>query len=205
MKIDLEFFFDCSSPWTYLAFVRLLERSPHLPIELIWKPILVGGVFNKVNGDVYSQRANPNAIKAAYYRKDLADWARLSGLKLISPAVFPVRSVTAMRGCFYALSQDRLVPYAKALFEAYWEQDRDIGQNEVIAACAKKAGLDGPACLEAAQSPEAKACLIANTEELIARGGFGSPTYFVNHADMYFGNDRLELVEAAIRRFASKG
>ena len=83
-----------------------------------------------------------------------------------------------MRGCFYALSQDRLVPYAKALFEAYWEQDRDIGQTEVVA---------------------------ANTEELIARGGFGSPTYFVNHADMYFGNDRLELVEAAIRRFASKG
>lgn len=205
MKIDLEFFFDCSSPWTYLAFVRLLERSPHLPIELIWKPILVGGVFNKVNGDVYSQRANPNPIKATYYRKDLADWARVSGLKLTSPTVFPVRSVTAMRGCFYALSQDRLVPYAKALFEAYWEQDRDIGQNEVIAACAKKAGLDGPACLEAAQSPEAKACLIANTEELIARGGFGSPTYFVNHADMYFGNDRLELVEAAIRRFASKG
>ena len=107
-----------------------------------------------------------------------------------------------MRGCFYAMSQDRLVPYAKALFEAYWEQDRDIGQNEVIAACAEQAGLDGMACLEAAASPEAKARLIANTEELIARGGFGSPTYFVNHDDMFFGNDRLELVEAAIRRLS---
>jgi len=202
VKIGLEFFFDCSSPWTYLAFVRLLERAPHLPIDLIWRPILVGGVFNKVNGDVYSQRANPNPIKAAYYRKDLADWARLAGVKLISPTVFPVRSVTAMRGCFYAMTQDRLVPYAKALFEAYWEQDRDIGQNGVIAACAEQAGLDGMACLEAAASLEAKARLIANTEELIARGGFGSPTYFVNHDDMFFGNDRLELVEAAIRRLS---
>ncbi len=176
MKIGVEFFFDCSSPWTYLAFVRLLERAPHLPIDIHWKPILVGGVFNKVNSDVYSQRANPNPIKAAYYRKDLADWARLSGVTLISPMVFPVRSVTAMRGCFYAMSQDRLVPYAKALFEAYWEQDRDIGQNEVIAACAEQAGLDGAACLEAAASPQAKASLTANTEELIARGGFGSTT-----------------------------
>jgi len=205
VKIGLEFFFDCSSPWTYLAFVRLLERAPHLPIELIWKPILVGGVFNKVNGDVYSQRANPNPIKAAYYRKDLADWARLTGVKLISPTVFPVRSVTAMRGCFYAMSQDRLVPYARALFKAYWEQDLDIGQNEVIAAYAEQAGLDGIACLEAAASPEAKAGLIANTEELISRGGFGSPTYFVNYDDMFFGNDRLELVEAAIRRLLHEG
>jgi 2-hydroxychromene-2-carboxylate isomerase len=205
LKTSLEFFFDCSSPWTYLAFVRLLERAPHLPINLIWKPILVGGVFNKVNGDVYSQRANPNPIKAAYYKKDLGDWARLAGVKLISPSVFPVRSVTAMRGCFFALSQDKLVPYAKALFEAYWEQDQDIGQHEVIADCASKAGLDGAACLEAAASPEAKAGLLANTEELIVRGGFGSPTFFVNHDDMFFGNDRLELVEAAIRRFVSEG
>lgn len=205
MKTGLEFFFDCSSPWTYLAFVRLLERAPHLPIDLVWKPILVGGVFNKVNGDVYSQRANPNPVKAVYYKKDLADWARLSGVKLISPSVFPVRSVTAMRGCFYALSQDKLVPYAKALFEAYWELDQDIGQNEVIADCAAKAGLDGAACLEAAASPEAKAKLLANTEELIERGGFGSPTYFVNHDDMFFGNDRLELVEAAIRRLVREG
>lgn len=205
MKIGVEFFFDCSSPWTYLAFVRLLERAPHLPIYIVWKPILVGGVFNKVNGDVYSQRANPNPIKVAYYKKDLADWARLSGVKLVSPSVFPVRSVTAMRGCFYALSQDKLVPYAKALFEAYWEQDEDIGQNAVIAACASKAGLDGQACLEAAASPEAKANLLANTEELISRGGFGSPTYFVNHDDMFFGNDRLDLVEAAIRQLVHEG
>lgn len=205
MKTSLEFFFDCSSPWTYLAFVRLLERAPHLPIDLIWRPILVGGVFNKVNGDIYAQRANPNPIKATYYRKDLADWARLTGIKLISPSVFPVRSVTAMRGCFYAEAHDRLIPYVTALFEAYWEQDQDIGQNDVIIACANKAGLDGSALLEAATSQEAKARLLANTEELIERGGFGSPTYFVNHDDMYFGNDRLELVEAAIRRLVREG
>ena len=116
----LEFFFDCSSPWTYLAFVRLLKLADRVPVDLIWKPILVGGVFNKVNADVYKSREAPNLVKAAYYRKDMADWARLSGVKIIQPHVFPVRSVTAMRACLYAIEQDRLIPFATALFEGYW-------------------------------------------------------------------------------------
>ena len=105
-----------------------------------------------------------------------------------------------MRGCCFASAQDRLIPFATALFEAYWLNDRDISQDFEIALCAQRAGLDGDALLEAAKSEEAKAQLIENTQELIDRGGFGSPTFFLNTTDMYFGNDRLELIEAALRR-----
>jgi 2-hydroxychromene-2-carboxylate isomerase len=194
----LEFFFDCSSPWTYLAFVRLLKLADRVPVTLVWRPVLVGGVFNKVNADVYKQREMPNPVKSSYYRKDLRDWADFAGVNIIQPSVFPVRSVTAMRACFYAIEQDRLVPFAIALFEAYWRDDKDISQNEEILACAGRAGLDGDALLTAAGSAEAKASLIAKTEDLIQRGGFGSPTFFINTTDMYFGNDRLELIEAKL-------
>jgi 2-hydroxychromene-2-carboxylate isomerase len=194
----LEFFFDCSSPWTYLAFVRLLKLVNRVPVDLVWKPILVGGVFNKVNGDVYKQRETPNPVKRVYYQKDLADWAAFSGVKIIQPSVFPVRSVTAMRACFYAIEQNKLIPFAVALFEAYWGEDRDISQDEEIAACARRAGLDSDVLLADAASAAAKAALIANTDELIARGGFGSPTLYIEGTDMYFGNDRMELVEAAL-------
>jgi 2-hydroxychromene-2-carboxylate isomerase len=194
----LEFFFDCSSPWTYLAFVRLLKLANRVPVDLIWKPILVGGVFNKVNGDVYKQREMPNLVKLSYYQKDLADWAAFTGIKIVQPRVFPVRSVTAMRACFYAIEQNKLIAFATALFEAYWGEDRDISTDEEIKACATRAGLDGDLLLAHAVSSEAKAALIANTDELIARRGFGSPTLYIEGVDMYFGNDRMELVETAL-------
>jgi 2-hydroxychromene-2-carboxylate isomerase len=200
LQARLEFFFDCSSPWTYLAFVRVLKLANRVPLDLVWRPILVGGVFNKVNEDVYKQREMPNPVKNLYYRKDLQDWAKLAQVRIIQPSVFPVRSVTAMRGCFYALEQGQLIPYAQALFEAYWGDDQDISQPGVIAACAQAVGLDGDALVAAASSQAAKDALIANTEELIDRGGFGSPTFFLNETDMYFGNDRLEVIEAAVQR-----
>ena len=205
MQPRLEFFFDCSSPWTYLAFVRILELANRVPLDFIWKPILVGGVFNKVNGDVYKQRAAPNLVKSAYYQKDLADWVRLVGIKIIQPQVFPVKSVTAMRACFYAIEHNALAPFARALFEAYWRDDKDISRDDEISACAAKAGLDGMRLLQAAHSTEAKAALIATTDELIDRGGFGSPTIFINTTDMYFGNDRLTLIEAAVRGLLVRG
>jgi 2-hydroxychromene-2-carboxylate isomerase len=75
----LEFFFDCSSPWTYLAFHKVEELARSARAELVWRPFLVGGVFNSVNPSVYEQRKDGGAAKARYYGKDLADWARLYG------------------------------------------------------------------------------------------------------------------------------
>ena len=196
----LEFFFDVSSPWTYLAFHRIEEFAAKTGVELVWKPFLIGGVFNKVNPSVYLRRENPIPPKDAYYKKDMADWARYEGLELISPSVFPLNSVRAMRGCFVALDEGKLSAYARACFEAYWRDDKDISKPELLSPVAASAGLDEAAFLAAINDDGIKQRLFDGTDEAIARGAFGSPTFFLNGDDMYFGNDRLELIRAAIER-----
>jgi len=190
----LEFFYDCSSPWTYLAFTRIEDIARRHRANLIWKPILVGGVFNAVNPSVYESRTNPVKPKARYYSKDLQDWAAFYGIKIGNPTVFPVNSVKAMRGAFVALERGKVSGYSRRVFESYWGEDRDISRDDVMRDIVRAVGLDEGEFFEKINSPEYKAKLRANTEELIERGGFGSPTIFVDGA-MFFGNDRLALVE----------
>jgi 2-hydroxychromene-2-carboxylate isomerase len=193
--MTLEVFFDCSSPWTYLGF----ESVQSLDVEITWKPILVGGVFNAVNPSVYEMRANPVPAKWDYMGKDLQDWARHGGVTIIfPPTVFPVNSVKAMRGCLVAAEQDKLVDFARATFQAYWSCDEDISQDEVMRQICETAGVDADQLMTEIARPDIKAALRDNTEELIKRGGFGSPTFFVNGDDMYFGNDRMPLIEKAL-------
>lgn len=197
----LEFFFDCSSPWTYLAFTRVQPVVARTGASIVWKPILVGGVFNAVNREVYDRRANPDPRKAAYSAKDLQDWARLTGLKIIMPPpVFPVRATLAMRCALAAQDEGKVVEFSRSCFKAYWSDSKDISLSDVLKDVCTVAGLDAERILDRAQSADIKDRLRGNTDELIARGGFGSPTMFVDGTDMYFGNDRMELVEAALRR-----
>lgn len=195
----IEFFFDCSSPWTWLGFESIQPLAAESGVAIAWRPILVGGVFNAVNGSVYESRRNPVPAKARYMLKDLRDWARLQGLEIrFPPSVFPVNSVKGMRGCCW-LGQ-ACVPFARAVFRAYWTDDRDIADDAVLADCARAAGVDPDALFAAIADEAVKAQLRANTDELIARGGFGSPTIFVGGEDMFFGNDRMPLVHAAVQR-----
>ncbi|MFN3524381.1 MAG: 2-hydroxychromene-2-carboxylate isomerase [Phenylobacterium sp.] len=197
----IEFFFDCSSPWTYLAFHNVQPMAAGLGAPIRWRPFMVGGVFNTINPSVYESRKTPVPAKARYHGKDLQDWARLAGLQIrMPPSVFPVNSVKVMRACLVLEPQGKLVPFATAAFEAYWGEDRDISRDEVVADLCDRVGVDAPGLLAAIAEQPVKDALKANTEELIARGGFGSPTIFVGGEDMYFGNDRLELVRAAIER-----
>lgn len=197
----IEFFFDCSSPWTYLAFHNIQPLAAEFGEEIVWKPILVGGVFNAVNPSVYASREKPVPAKAAYMLKDLRDWARLSGLAIkMPPSVFPVNSVKAMRGCIWLAPQGKLVDFARATFEAYWGRDEDISKDEVLTRICASAGVDAQAFFDGVARADIKDALRANTEELIARGGFGSPTIFVDRNDMYFGNDRAPLIRATLER-----
>ena len=197
----IEFFFDCSSPWTYLGFHNIQPLAAEERVPISWRPILVGGVFNSVNPSVYASREKPVPAKRDYMLKDLQDWARSSGLKIVMPpTVFPVNSVKAMRGCLWLEPQGQLVPFATAVFEAYWGRDQDISQDAVLADICKRCGIDVAAFQAGIADPLVKEQLKANTDELIARGGFGSPTIYVDGHDMYFGNDRLPLVREAVRR-----
>jgi len=196
----IEFFFDCSSPWTYLAFHNIQSMAAELNEPIRWRPVLVGGIFNSVNPSVYAMRDNPVPAKMAYMLKDLQDWAREAGLKIVMPPrVFPVNSVKAMRGCIWLESQGKLLPFASAVFEAYWGREEDISQDAVLAKICEQVGVDEDAFLAGIAQPAIKEQLKANTEEVIRRGGFGSPTIYLGD-DMYFGNDRLPLVKAAILR-----
>jgi 2-hydroxychromene-2-carboxylate isomerase len=197
MGKKLEFFYDCSSPWTYLAFSKIEDVARRHNADLIWRPILVGGVFNAVNPSVYETRQRPVKPKARYFAKDLQDWAHFYGLKIGQPTVFPVNSVKAMRGAFVAHEHGMISPYSRCVFEQYWGEDRDISKDEVLRDIVRMVGLDEQEYFTKIASPEYKDKLKRNTDELIERGGFGSPTMFVD-GDMYFGNDRLPLVEHAL-------
>ena len=196
----IECFFDCSSPWTYLGFLNLQAVAEKIQEPVKWRPILVGGVFNAVNPSVYAQRENPVPAKAAYMKKDLQDWARASGLTIVMPPrVFPVNSVKAMRGCLWLEAQGKMMGFAEAVFEAYWEREEDISDDAVLSAICAECGIDAAQFHAAIGRADIKQQLKDNTDELIRRGGFGSPTFFIGD-DMYFGNDRLPLVLAAVLR-----
>ena len=197
---SLEFYFDCSSPWTYLAFESVQPIAARPDVRISYKPILVGGIFNTVNPSVYENRANPVPVKARYYQKDLQDWATLVGVQIGQPPVFPVNSVKVMRGAFVAIERDCLVPYARAAFQRYWGDLADISQDEEVMAIAHSAGLDVAEFMARINDPACKALLRESTDELMERGGFGSPTMFLDGDDMYFGNDRVPLLAAKLDR-----
>jgi len=106
--------------------------------------------------------------------------------------------VKVMRGALVADAHGELPAWSRAAFEAYWGDDRDVSKDAELEAIARRVGLDPAETLAAIARPETKAALRANTDELIARGGFGSPSIFVDGDDLYFGNDRLPLVRAAL-------
>ena len=199
MSHRIECFFDCSSPWTYLAFEYLQTRTAGLDVEIIWRPILVGGIFNTVNPSVYQSRETPVPLKAAYMRKDLTDWARLVGLEIsFPPPVFPVNSVKAMRGAYLALDAGLLVPYVREVFKQYWTHLVDISQDDALASIAIGVGFTREQFFDGIASQACKDRLRQATEEVVARGGYGSPTMFLNGDDMYFGNDRIDLMLSRI-------
>jgi 2-hydroxychromene-2-carboxylate isomerase len=197
----VEFFFDCSSPWTWLGFHNMQELAAELDVQVDYRPVLLGAIFNAVNPSVYAFRENGSPAKKRYIEKDLQDWARQAGLTIHFPnKVFPLNSVKVMRACVLLQEQGRLVEFANAAFHAYWTDQVDLGTPEGLAELCRRVGIDAAPLLAAIERPEVKAKLRANTDELIGRGGFGTPTLFVGGDDMYFGNDRLGLVRAALLR-----
>lgn len=212
----LEFFFDCSSPWSYLAFRNIQPRAAQCNINIAWRPVLVGGIFNTVNQRMYASREDAASPRSRYMLKDLQDCAKQANVQIeFPPKVFPVNSVKAMRGCLWLAQQAekpnqmnatdldtapedtaRQLAFIEACFAAYFTQQADISQNDVLAEICRANGLVPDAFFAGIVEPEIKAQLKANTDEAIARGAFGVPTFFVGE-DMYFGNDRLDMALAA--------
>ena len=194
----IEYYLDCSSPWTYLSFRGILDLQRKKEFQIVWKPILVGGIFNSINPSVYESRKNPVKEKAAYSQKDLKDWSGLRQITINWPKIFPVNSVKAMRGAFYFIDKGGIEFYLEDVFQAYWTNGKDISDTDYLSLIAEENGGKALEYLEFISTDEAKQRLINNTQELIDRGGFGSPTFFLDDQDMFFGNDRIQLIEQRI-------
>ncbi len=197
----IEFFYDLSSPWTYMAFTNLFGVMDRTGTCARLRPILVGGVFNSVNQSIYAAREAEDNRKLKHSWRVMKDWAKLAGVEMNFPSQYhPAKSVNAMRmACTLADDMPALTEFTRAAFESYFGRQENLDDPDVLVAVANGVGLDGEAMRERAGTDEIKALLRANTEEVIARGGYGSPTIFVDKTAMYFGNDQLPLVEFALK------
>ncbi|WP_373486788.1 2-hydroxychromene-2-carboxylate isomerase [Blastomonas sp.] len=202
----IEFCFDLSSPWTYLAFHNIRPIAAAHGATIRWTPILVGGVFNAANPQVYAARESGDSPKWRHSAKTLRDWAALARLEIQFPSPHhPLKSVYAMRAaCALEDDQHALERFADAAFHAYFVRQRNLDDPTEIAAVADSIGMDGAGLIARAATQAIKDRLRANTDALVARGGYGSPSIFVGQDDMYFGNDQLPLVERALARAAGE-
>jgi 2-hydroxychromene-2-carboxylate isomerase len=190
----VEFFYDYASTYSYLAHREIERIASETRAELVFRPMVLGFVF-KATGNTM-----PAAVpaKAAYMTHDVARWARHYGLPFRMPSVFPVNTIRALRGAVAALEDGGFPLYHHAVMEAYWARNKDIGDGDVLAEVVREAGLDAPRLLARTEDAAVKDQLKANTDEAVRRGTFGAPTFFIGD-DMYWGNDRLQFVEAALR------
>ena len=194
MPKTIEFLFDIGSPTTYLAHRRLPAIAARTAARVDYVPILLGGIF-KATGN-----APPGLVAARgrWMSIDLARHAAREGITLVMNPDFPINTITAMRILTGARGSADFAPLIEALMTAMWERPCNLGDTEVLASTLSAAGFDPAAQLSRANDPETKAALVQATEQAVARGVFGAPTFFVD-GEIFFGQDRLDWVEAAAR------
>lgn len=188
----LEFFFDFSSPWSYLASLQVAEVARQSGAQLAYKPFLLGALFLSI-GTAVEPGKTLSPAKAQYLMLDYEDWNRHHSAKMRWPSVFPIRSVHALRVAIAEPSTREL------LMRAAWEDDKEIGRLDVLRKVLVEAGFDGDALLQQAELPEAKEELRSNTAQAIEVGACGAPTFVVRDASgrqvaVLWGQDRLNVV-----------
>lgn len=195
MAPRLEFFFDYGSPFSYLVDTQLLALCERSGAELVYRPMLLGGVF-KATGN-RSPIQEPVENKRGYGGLTLRRWVEHYGVPFVLNPHFPINTVQVMRGAVAAQRAGVFEAYHRALFPAFWAEGENLGDPDVVAEVLERAGLDAASLLEATSHDTVKQELRANTDEAVERGAFGAPTFFVE-GQMYFGNDHLVFVEKAL-------
>lgn len=186
--MEIEAYYDISSPYTYLAFTRLFDTAQRYGAKLILRPVYLGGIFKALD------RPLPHPQKLRYMQKDLSDWASFLGIPLNFPSVFPLNSIKVQRGAVWMKDRGLEEPYIRLMFPAYWVEDKDLSKDEVLVGLVETLGVRPEEFLEGVQSNNIKQRLKDFTEEALDRGVFGVPTFFVD-GEMFWGNDRLMFVE----------
>lgn len=186
---QVEFLFDYGSPTCYLAYTQLPALAAKYNAEILWKPILLGGV-HKATGN-----RSPVEVpaKGLWMFQDLQRFAKRYGVPFKMNTHFPINTLLLMRGAVAMQRDGRLLPYSDAIFKAMWVDGLNLNEPQVIGSVLHKAGFDPQALLSAASDEAVKQQLKSETEAAVARGVFGAPVFFVGEA-MFFGQDRLDFV-----------
>lgn len=192
----VEFFFDFGSPTAYLAWTQLPALCAAAGARLVYRPMLLGGVFQATGN------ASPVSVpaKGRYMLADMARFARRYGVPLLFNPHFPINTLQLMRA---AVAVQRSLPerfdeFVGAVYRATWVEARNTGDPAGVAEVLERAGFDPRAVLELASDPAVKDALKSNTEEAVRRGAFGAPTMFVGE-QMFFGQDRLDFLREALQ------
>jgi len=196
MAKAVEFYFDFGSPYSYLAYKALPGIAAAQGAQILWRPMLLGGVF-KATGNHSPAEIPP---KSQWMNQDMQRWAARYGAAFKRNPHFPINTLTLMRG---AAGMQMRGPdfdrYVAAVFHAMWAEPRNLGDPKELAAVLRQAGFDAEAFLALVNDAAVKEQLKKNTEEAVARGVFGAPTFFVG-AEMFWGQDRLDFVAEALAR-----
>lgn len=193
----VEFLFDVGSPFSYLAYHRISGFAQEHGASIIWTPVLVGAIFQATGN------ASPITIpaKGRYTMLELLRWAKRFGVTIRNNPNFPINTLPLMRGAvaMQMLGEESFQRYLSVVFRAMFEQPRNLSDPAEIAAVLTEGGFD-PARFQAMIGEQAvKDKLKANTEQAVARGVFGAPTFFVGE-EMFWGQDRFDFVAEALAR-----
>jgi 2-hydroxychromene-2-carboxylate isomerase len=197
MTAKLEFFFDFGSPTSYLAYTQVPRIAARTKAMIAYRPFLLGGVF-KATGN-----SSPVTVpaKGKYMGADMARFARRYGVPLAANPFFPINTLHLMRGAVASQMEGQLTPYADAVFHAMWVEPKNMGDWTIASRVIEAAGIDSEGLRAATERDDVKQRLKETTEEAVARGAFGAPTFFIGE-EMFFGQDRLDFVEEALVRAA---
>jgi len=195
---QVEFHFDFGSPNAYLCHVVIPAIEERTGARFTYVPVLLGGVFKLTGNQPPMVSLKGIRNKPEYQRLETQRFiARHRIERFRFNPHFPVNTLLVMRAAVAAEQDGALMPYVDAVFRAMWEEERKMDDPAVVREALDAAGLDGAGLLARAQDQAVKDRLLANTEASVARGAFGSPTFFVGQ-EMFFGKDRLRDVEEEI-------
>jgi 2-hydroxychromene-2-carboxylate isomerase len=198
MPPRVEFHFDFGSPNAYLAHRLLAGIEQRTGAKFVYVPILLGGVFKLTNNQPPMVQFKDVKAKRDYQKLETTRFIRKHGLSefRMNPH-FPVNTLQIMRGAIVAELDQTFARYVAVVFKLMWEEGGKLDDPDVIRAALDAHGLDGARILARGKDEDVKRALLRNTEQSVARGTFGAPTFFVGE-EIFFGKDSLADVEAQI-------